>query len=156
MMKKTLAFLMTVLFLFAAGCAEQGADVSVDVEKAADELIAGIKFSDQMSAVDEKTAQRLFALGDGDAVKMKVYESTGATAEEVAVFEAKDADAAGRIRDAAETRIGDQRDAFQDYQPKEMEKLKDPVLEVQGNYVFLCVSDDKAGAEKIIGGLTGQ
>lgn len=155
-MKKAIALAFAVLFMITAGCAKKGGDVSVDVGKAADRLIAGIKFSDQMSAVDEKTAERLFSLGDGDAVRSKVYESTGATAEEVAVFEAKDADAAGRIRDAAQTRIGDQRDAFQDYQPKEMEKLKSPVLEVKGNYVFLCVSDDNAIAEKLIGEIAGQ
>lgn len=155
-MRKAIAAAFAVLFVFAAGCAKKGGDVSVDVGKAADRLIAGIKFDDQMSAVDEKTSKRLFSLDDGDAVESKVYESTGATAEEVAVFEAKDADAAGRIRDAAQARIEDQRDAFQDYQPKEMEKLKAPVLEVKGNYVFLCVSNDNAAAEKLIGEITGQ
>jgi hypothetical protein len=37
-----------------------------------------------------------------------------------------------------------------DYQPKEMEKLKNPVLVTAGNYVILCVSDDNAKAQKII------
>lgn len=155
-MKKTVALFFTILFLLAAGCSGKGGDVSVDVPKAADRLIAGISFSDQMAAVDDKVTQRLFGLGDGDAVESKVYEGTGATAEEVAVFEAKDADAAGRIRDAAEKRVEDQREAFRDYQPKEMEKLKSPVLEVKGNYVFLCVSDDNDAAEKLIGEITGQ
>lgn len=155
-MRKALAVVMAIFFVAAAGCSHKGGSVSVDVDKAADKFIAGIKFSDQMSAVDEKTAQRLFALEDGEAVKMKVYESSGATAEEVAVFEAKDADSAEKIRDAAETRIADQRDAFQSYQPKEMTKLKAPVLEVKGNYVFLCVSDDNSAAEKLIGEITGQ
>ena len=154
--RKTAVLLFSVLFLFAAGCAQKGGNISVDTAKAADKLIAGIKFSDQMSAVDGKTAQRLFSLEDGDTAELKVYESTGATAEEVAVFQAKDSAAVGRIKDAAQTRIEDQRSAFEDYQPKEMEKLKAPVLKVVGNYVFLCVSDDNAKAEKLIGEITGQ
>ena len=61
------------------------------------------------------------------------------------------ANAAADIKAALEARIAAQKKAFENYQPKEMDKLNSPVLTVQGKYVFMCISDDNAKAEEIIG-----
>jgi hypothetical protein len=103
--------------------------------------------------VDDKTAQKLYGFGDGVVRNMKVYESTGATAEEVAVFEAKDEASAQTVKKAAQDRIENQKEGFQDYQPKEMTKLKNPILVQSGKYVVLCVSNDNTAAQKAIDGI---
>ena len=52
--------------------------------------------------------------------------SGGATAEEIACFEAKDSDSAAKIKTALENRIDSQKKAFENYQPQEMTKAQQP------------------------------
>ncbi len=153
-MKKRIFCLLTAALLLLAAvsaCAKQGGGKPADVEKIADEIIRSVKFSDQMSALEKKTAVKLYGLDEADVAKAKVYESTGATAEEVAAFEAKDEAAAKRIRAAAAERVEDQKAAFADYQPREMTKLKTPLLVQDGKYVLLVVADDISAARKVAG-----
>ena len=144
------------LLLFAVGCSDGGAGKSVDVQQVADGLIQSVRFKDQMSSLKQETAVKIYGMEAGDVVKAGVYESTGATAEEVAAFEAKDAAAAGRVKEKVGERIEAQKAGFKDYQPAEMTKLEDPVVVAKGSYVILCVSDDNAGAQKVIDGYFGS
>lgn len=151
-MKKGLLCAAAVLLLLLPGCSGGSAAKTADVQKVADGLISAVKFKDQMSVLKQDTAVKLYGIDSGDVTKAAVYESTGATAEEVAAFEAKDEQAAGRVKEKAEQRVEDQKSGFQDYQPAEMAKLKNPVLVEKGKYVVLCVSDDNETAKKTIDG----
>lgn len=151
-MRKRILCAAAILLLLLPGCSGGGNTKTADVQKVAEGLISSVKFKDQMSELNQNTAVKIYGIDSGDAVKAAVYESTGATAEEVAAFEAKDEQAAGRIKEKAEQRIKDQKAGFQDYQPAEMAKLKDPVLVEKGKYVVLCVSDDNETAKKTING----
>ncbi|MCI1966164.1 MAG: DUF4358 domain-containing protein [Oscillospiraceae bacterium] len=151
-MKKGILCAAAVLMILLPGCSGGEKTKTVDVQKVAEGLISSVEFKDQMSTLNQDTAVKIYGMEDGDVVKATVYESTGATAEEVAAFEAKDEEAAGRIKEKAEQRIEDQRAGFQDYQPAEMKKLEAPVLEEKGKYVILCVSDDNETAKKTIDG----
>jgi len=150
-MKKLVVCILAAVLVFAAGCTNNTV-ITMDANAVADKLATTIKFSDQMSPVVEKTALKLFGLEKGTVTKLKVYESTGATAEEVAVFEGKDEAASAIVKTAVQQRIEDQRAGFKDYQPNEMAKLKAPVLVTKGKYIILCVSDDNQNAQKIIDG----
>nr|WP_319489426.1 DUF4358 domain-containing protein [uncultured Caproiciproducens sp.] len=148
-MKKTILIILASALLLAAGCAAN-VQKSINTEEVAKKLISSIQFSDQMSMIEGKTALKLYGLDESTVSKSDVYESTGATAEEVAVFEAKDEASAAKVKKAAQQRMEDQRASFTDYQPQEMEKLKSPVLVENGKYVILCVSNDNSGAQKVI------
>lgn len=148
-MKKILLFALAAALLLCAGCASKTAK-TVDTQEVAKKLVSTVKFADQMSQIESKTALKLYGLDESTVAKLTVYESTGATAEEVAAFEAKDEKSATKVKEAAQKRIEDQKAGFADYQPKEMAKLKSPVLEVSGKYVILCVSDENSTAQKTI------
>ena len=62
-----------------------------------------------------------------------------------------DENAAKEIEAALKTRIENQKTAFKDYVPAEMDKLNDPVLVVDGNYVIMCLSNNNSKAKEIIG-----
>jgi len=151
-MKKKILGIAVALLIFMTGCSSSKDVKDVDVQSVADELISTIQFQDQMSELNQKTAVNIFGIDSDDIVKAAVYESTGATAEEVAAFESKDEQAAQRVKKKAEERIETQKSGFQDYVPTEMEKLKDPVLEQYGKYVILCVSNDNTTAKQTIDG----
>ena len=84
-----------------AGCSKK--ESTLDVQKAADDLKAGVTFKDELAPPADAAFATLYDVKDGDVTKHAVYVSSGATAEEIAVFEAKDADA-GKIRPAVHLR----------------------------------------------------
>lgn len=152
--KRMACVLAAAALMLSAGCAKQqpgasGAPRAADVNAVADEIVKTVKFKDELSPVAQKTAVNLYGLDAADVAKARVYESTGATAEEVAAFEAKDDAATAKVEQAVQQRVEDQKSAFQDYQPKEMTKLKAPLMVRSGKYVVLVVADDTSAAKSV-------
>ena len=111
---------------------------------------AGVTFKDELAPPADAAFATLYDVKDGDVTKHAVYVSSGATAEEIAVFEAKDADAAARVKTAVDQRIADLKEGFENYVPGEMTKLNNPVVEVKGKYVLLCICDKPDEARTVI------
>ena len=96
---KALPVLLVFITAVLPGCNSSAEDVTLDVAECAGTLLEKIDFQDTLTAIgDEMIAA--FTKSGGDVVEQQVYVSTGATAEEIAVFEAVDADAAQRIETA--------------------------------------------------------
>lgn len=151
--KQTLALLCSLLFIVtASGCSAKKA-VQIDVDALANKLMSSVKFNDQLTKLDEKAALKLYGLQSSDVTKQSVFVGTGATAEEISVWQAKNADAAKRVKDAVLARIEAQKVGFQDYVPKEMTKLKNPMLVTEGNTVILCLSNQNTTAKQVIDSL---
>lgn len=167
--KKTLCAAIAVMALFTAtltSCGDSSSeskasdssaaaaqtDVTKDVAAIADKLKSDITYKDQLNELSPEMVEKHLKIAQDLYTAGKVYiGSGGATAEEIACFEAKDAESAGTIKAALEARVDSQKKAFENYQPQEMDKLNSPVIKQQGNYVFMCISDDNAKAEEIIG-----
>lgn len=149
-MKKLVAIIMMVCMTLSltVGCGEEA--VTVDVKQMAADLKANLEFVDELSEVDTETALALYGLTTEQVPNSSVYMSSMATAEEIAVFEAKDSETLEQVKAAVDQRIVDQRKAYEDYVPGELEKLTDPTIVVKGNYVVLCVSDDDDASKKEI------
>lgn len=161
-MKKTkwmiLAAAMAVCLSFTGcgggdGGGQDGAG-TIDGAALAEALAGGVAFEDQLTQVDQETALMLYGVAPEQVASAVVYVGTGATAEEIAVFEGVDEAAADAIEAQAEARLASQLSDYADYKPDEVPKLENPVLETEGNYVILCVSGDNETAESIIDGMT--
>lgn len=127
-------------------------DKTYDVIAVADKLKSDIKWVDELNELESGMIEKVIGVKADLYTKGKVFiGSGGMTAEEIACFEAKDDASAAEIKKALEARVESQKAAFENYQPKEMTKLGDPVLTVSGKYVFMCISDDNAKAKEIIG-----
>ena len=93
--------------------------------------------------------------GLGDVYKRQVqdsavYMSTGATAEELAVFQASSTvDAQGILADMKKRRDS-QLQMYLDYKSSEAARLDDAVLYVHDTFVVYMVSDDSETAQGII------
>ena len=94
----------------------------------------------------------LYGIDQKDVQQGAAYVSTGATAEEIAVFSCTDDSAAQRVESALKQRVDSQKQSYVDYVPKEMTKLNDAVLIRRGNLVALCISNDSAAAKRLIQG----
>ncbi len=149
-MKKCVCIIFAVFTAVLAMCACGEQPVVLDAAALADQLANNISFDDQLSEIEQNIITKIYDISPDDFIKAKVYGSTGATPEEIAVFEAKDDAAAGRIETALKERIENQKSSFKDYIPKEMPKLESPLLVIKGRCVILCISGHNDTAKNII------
>ncbi len=144
-MKKLL--ILSLVFLLAlyalSGCGgKQQATVQFDPQEAADALFASEAFSDILSPIQTNIAAMLYDVPEESIDACSVYCSTGATAEEIAVFRCKDEAAAAALKKAAEQRIEAQKEAYESYAPQEIPKLENALLRYSGVYVVCVVADN--------------
>jgi hypothetical protein len=137
--------------LAACGGSEKP-DAEFDIRDPANALIDGIAFEDRMDAASDDAFRALYTVDPADeaVADFVLYTSTGATAEEVSVIEASDAESASGVFTLVQKRVSSLKFEFEDYIPGEMAKLSDPVLVQSGKYIILCVSNDNASAEKLL------
>lgn len=147
-MKKVFA-IITALILSMAVLTACGETKTIDVKAAADALKNNITYEDELNVLSAEMLLSTYTdLDTEDVAAAQVYTSSTATAEEIAVFEAKDAAAADRIEQVMQNRIDSQKELYASYAPDEVKRLEGAVLTKKGNYVVLCVAGDSSLAEK--------
>ena len=135
--------------------AEAEEEVVINAKDIADAL-AALSYDDNIAEVDLDTAKMFLNLDGIDIVESYVYESSGATAEEIVVLKCADAANASKAKDIFAQRIEEQTENFTDYVPEELPKLKDAVVVVNGEYAVLSVSKDASKAKEIVEGFIGK
>ena len=144
------AFIAISLIIMIPGCSPAGEKLP-DIDKLSQELLAdGLIFTDILSPIDQNIALVIFGLSEEDVESCAVYCSTGATAEEIALFIAPDTDAAERVYAALERRVDMQILAFENYVPAEVPKLKNAILRANGRCVMYITAADIDSADKIV------
>lgn len=111
-------------------------------------LAEDLAFEDELTLADEDMAGMLY--GIDAAVQSSVYISSGATAEEIAVFEFETEEDCKEAVSLAEQRIEDQKEAFASYVPKEVKRLDGAVVKQYGRFLAVCVCDDGRKAEELL------
>lgn len=143
MKKNRFIFVIPVIALLLSGCGSS--EMTADVDALADDVMKNVTFRDELTRVDGAMAEKLY---DMDGVSRScVMVGSGATAEELAVFEFVDEDSARAAVAVAEARIASQRASFADYMPEEALRLDSAVIKQSGRCLIVCVSDggDAAG-----------
>ena len=142
-MKKTLVLSLILLLALSifAGCGGTKT-VEFDPQAAADALHDAKAFSDILSPVQSNVAAMLYNMDAESIADCSVYCSTGATAEEIAVFRCKDDAAASALVQNARQRLQSQKDAYASYAPQEVPKLENALLRTSGAYVICVVAND--------------
>lgn len=133
---------VVLLSLALTACSSGGGESAFDPATTTDALLASGGFSEQLEQVDGDIACAIYYMDASTVTDSAVYCSTGATAEEIAVFVLADADATTAAKTALEGRVADQKAVLESYQPNEMVKLESAYVEVRGNSVLLIVAND--------------
>lgn len=154
-MKRYLLCLLALCLLcgLLCACGEEPGEAKPalpDGETLAAELLASGAFSDTLEPADVKIGCYLYGLAESDAQSMHFRLSSGATAEEIAVFRCADEASAQRVEAAAKARLDYQRESFGDYVPEELPKLEKAVLRREGSCVLLCVAADYAAVSAVL------
>ncbi len=125
-------------------------DLTAIANKLKDSLDDAVKAT--MTEFDESRIEKMIGVKKDLYSKAVCYvDASGASAHEIDCFEAVDESKAKDIEEALKTRIENQKTAFKDYVPAEMDKLNNPVLVVDGKYVIMCLSNNNDKAKEIIG-----
>ncbi len=130
------------------GCGKEKT-VEFDVNKLAAELKDNITYVDELNSLDLETAGMFIGFGDLNIDEAAIFEGSGGTAEEIIVLKTAEGENE-KAKTILEQRVLEQKEAFEDYVPGELEKLSEAVIEVKGDYAVLSVSDEPDKAREII------
>lgn len=150
-MKKFILYLVlgiilsiTIILLFT----DHDKDIKIDIKELASDIIENVEFEDELNEVNEQIARKLYNIDN--ALNEIVYVSSGATAEEIAIFEFETKDDCKKAVNKAKTRIEEQKASFKDYMPKEVKKLDNAIILNKNNYLIICVTNNQKGVEEIL------
>ena len=147
-MKTKIAVFLAVACLLTAVCGCGGKKDFVP-QSFADELLSGAGFKDSLNRLDDPVVPILYDIDAEDYSEAIVYCGTAATAEEIAVFTAKNDPAAERILTAARSRVDHLIESYKAYGPAAAMTLENSVVTRTGNYVIVVVCSDSDGARRI-------
>lgn len=141
------ALVLALALVFALSACGGGEDKTIDIAALAKELVDAGTFGEPMNALDSTVALGLY--GASEDTKVSAYAGTVATAEEVAVFECANDDAADTLMASLEQRNQTRIAQYESYDAEEVPKLENAVILSGGRYVVLIVAQDASAAEEI-------
>lgn len=144
-MRRICVAIALLLALLLAGCSQEKT-VSIDVSSAAQAAVDALSFDDEMMPVAQELTLDFYGVDSADVKAVSAYMSTGATTEELSLWEAAGEEAAQRIRAAILARVDRQKELYASYAPEEAKRLEGYRLEERGNYLLLIVAGDSASS----------
>ena len=163
---KKLLLLVSVLVLsmslMACGSEEKGNDEKAnDSAKAITGAVADIakklvdegKFTDEVVEVENADMINQKLDIDGEKTEeMVCYYGTGDSSNIVYVAKFKEAADASAAKSKLETYLSELKTANESYDPEELGKIDNAILEIDGQYAIMVISDDNDSAKDIIDG----
>jgi len=145
-MKKTkLILTILILLLTLSACAQQ--EISINIKDLSDNLLQQVAFEDELVQINKEKVAILYNIDN--AANQYVYIGSGATAEEIAIFEFNNTEDSKNALQFAQNRISQQKADYASYNPKEIQKLDNAIIKNTGRYLIICVSQGDT-AKKII------
>ena len=144
---RQLLLIMAMLLLLAtAGCRKQ--EPEIDAQAMLESLLEEVAFDTELEQVGSNAALYFPDLPQDTSIQM--YTGSGYFADEVALLTLPTAaDCAGAMK-IVQNHIKELRDQFMFYVPEELDKIDHAVTYQTGKYVFLCITNDYANAERIL------
>ena len=149
-MKKTVAFLLAIVCLAAllTGCG--GSKKTMEPRAFVDDVLANANFTDSLNQLSDDVVAQYYGVDSADYTSAIAYGGTAATAEQIAVFEAKDSTAAERILSALQTFVAEKIEAYKSYGPAAAMSLENAPVKIIGNCVVAVVCADSDSALKVV------
>ena len=143
---RLLSLTMVLLLLATAGCGKQ--EPEIDAQAMLESLLNEVAFNTELEQVGSNAALYFPDLPQDTSIQM--YTGSGYFADEVALLTLPTAaDCAGAMK-IVQNHIKELRDQFMFYVPEELDKIDHAVTYQTGKYVFLCITNDYANAERIL------
>ena len=151
-MKKFVSILLLVtLVLILAACGgkkEPAAAVNLG------DVLAKFSLGEEMMALGESDLLDLYGINAADVKQFAgAVNTSGIKCDEIVLIEAVDADAAGRVKTALDTRYQAKLNEMENYLPDEYAIVKECQVTSSGNFVAMIVGPTAAELTKIYTGI---
>ena len=148
-MKKLLSLLLLavmILTLSACGGGDKQSAKSADLKA----VLAKFTFDGEMLEMDENDMLDVYGIQTADMKQFAAAVNTsGIDCDEVVLVEAKDADAASRVKEALDKRYQAKLNETENYLPDEYAVIKTCSVVMDGSYVAMIVAPNAADLVKI-------
>ena len=148
-MKRILIAVMALTVAVSmSACNNQSVDISnASASDIASTIKESVSFVDDMLEVSDEVVNDFYSLPDG-VTEMKVYmSSSGATAEELAIFKCDNTETAEAVIKACEMRVEALKEKFEDYIPGEIDKIENAIIQKRDCFIMFACVNDTAPAE---------
>lgn len=159
--KKTIFILCTLFSLSVCSCGKPQVSepenpsttalVSADnIETIFNELRDKITFADTMEIVTDDYSEMLLSISPEKYSDCILYMGSGATAEELLIFQTDSPEKSEQIVSDLNTHIEEQKAAFESYDPEELKILGESYVAASDTLVFCLVSQDTDAVKSYI------
>ena len=155
-MKKKIAIIIIIVVIIAIAVLamiivkNNNKTIQINIEDLASKILQSGAFEDELIKVDSEMIMNDYNFTADEVEEFVSYQGSGATSEEIVILKVKDKSNLNSIKDKINARIEERKEAFQSYLPKEVGKIDNNILRVEGNYVIFCVSNDSSKVNQII------
>lgn len=147
-MKKEICMIILIIVIISGVLLFTNKNITIDINKLSQDIIENIEFEDELNKMDKETVSKLYDINT--FTSQSVYMSSGATAEEIAIFEFENKDECIIALEKAKKRIDEQKQNFKDYMPKEIKKIENAIIKNKNNYLIVCITDNQEKVEKVL------
>lgn len=140
-----ISLIIMALLISMCGCGQ----AEIDISAMANSIKQQVDFDDELSKVPPEVVSQVYSL-ENKEIEIVSYIGSGATAEEITVFDCKDNKKSKEVYNLAESHIEQQKQDFENYNPKELKKLNNSIVIKKDKYVIVCVTNDNENANKVI------
>ena len=155
MNKKILAIVILVIVLVVIigivfWSSSKNKNVQINIDELADKIATSGAFEDELIKADSEMVIKDYGFTNDEIKELVSYQGSGATSEEIVVLQVNEKSNLNTVKEKINTRIDERKEAFASYLPKEVFKIENNVLKIQGNYVMLCISSDAKKVSDVI------
>ena len=125
-------------------------NIQINIEELATNISQSGAFEDALDKVDPEMTKSDDGFSDEVIKEIVSYQGSGATSEEIVIFQVNDKSYLNSVKEKINTRLEERKEAFEGYLPEEVFKIENNVLDIRGNYVILCISNDSGTIEETI------
>ena len=125
-------------------------DIQINIQDLANRIVGSASFEDQLAQADSEMVMNDYTFTSDEINDLVSYQGSGATSEELVILQVKDKSKINSVKEKINTRLSERREAFGSYLPKEVGKIDNNILRVEGNYIILCIANDTNTVNKIL------
>ena len=154
MNKKILTIVILVIVLVIIGVIfwsnSKNKNIQINIDELADKIATSGAFEDQLIKADSEMVIKDYGFTNDEIKELVSYQGSGATSEEIVILQVNDKSNLNTVKQKINTRIDERKEAFASYLPKEVFKIENNVLKIEGNYAVLCISNDAKKVSDVI------
>lgn len=117
-------------------------NIQIDIDELVAKIMETGAFTDDLAKIDSEMIKDDYGFTNEEIKEIVSYQGSGATSEEIVILQVNDKSNLNSVKEKINTRLTERKEAFESYLPEEVFKIDNNILEVKGNYIIMCISND--------------